>query len=103
MDKDRFNQIVNNIVEFKPKGIKRPWHTLTENERVDAQVLIKVKTGPKSCEDCGVEVKGRRCSIYNNRITGVKGKRSQEDCWVKYCHSCGKRWDYTGVKTKNTK
>ena len=104
MDKDRFNKIVNDCVEFKPKGYTRTWDMLTENERVDAPVQIKTKNSLLPCEDCGSLVAGRSCSIFNSRFAGVKGvKRSPVDHWIKYCHTCEKKWDYTGQKTKNAK
>jgi len=93
MDRARFNQLINNRVEFRAKGYKRPWHTLTENEQREASVLVEIiPQGPKPCEDCGDLVENRRCVIYNNRYAGWTGRRSESDRWYKECLICRKKW-----------
>lgn len=88
MDKDRFDKIIEPIVERRAKGIRRSWQQLTLNEQQDASVIVEPKC-ERTCEDCGLKVVNRRITIfYLKHQTGRKVRRELLNKWVKRCENC---------------
>jgi len=89
LDKQKFQQIVEPIIERRAKGYKKPWSKLNENERQDASIVIDLKQS-QTCGDCLKPVVNRKTTIFFIRTNiGRKIRRELLRKWIKKCENCG--------------